>query len=262
MRYCYLVLFLACLLSVVVITAVLASRSSSHVRPQVEIDRLDSLLPLSDAPILDINPRWREYIRSHHQVFLEEYDAFASKFTVAHHRDNVGGYASSIDKYDKWNSIVLRLFDHDTKFAQMFPNTMRVLNSAGEHIPSIIFSTLAPGAVLDPHRGVTKSVLRYHLGLRVPRDFNECYISLWDESGEEFRHSWEDGRDIVFDDNYLHGVQNRTEEPRTVLFLDVRRSYVDSQHQKIRDRLLRLGRKTVRHNEINNINAVYSKLVQ
>jgi len=188
-----------------------------------------------------------------------EYDAFTSKFTVASHKSSVGVYASSIDKYNKWNSIVLRLFGNDTKFANMFPNTMRILNSAGQPIPSIIFSTLSPGAVLEPHRGVTKAVLRYHLGLRVPKAFDNCHISLWDENGEEFKHSWEAGKDVVFDDNFLHGVQNRTKEPRTVLFLDVQREYNNTKHLDARDRLLHIGNKIVDYNELKQINALWAR---
>lgn len=246
-------------LRVIVVVIALVASGLPNTRA-CALQRLESVLPLCETPILETSPFWRKYIRSHKEVFLQEYDAFASEYTASLARDNIGAYASTIDTHEKWTSIVLRLFDQDTEFAQLFPTTMRVLSRAGVHIPSIIFSTLAPGAVLKPHRGVTKSVLRYHLGLRVPRDFRNCYISLWDESGREYRHSWECGKDVVFDDNYLHGVQNHTEEPRTVLFLDVRRPYQDAEQQRIRDRLLRIGHDMVRRDEVPKINALYSNL--
>ena len=233
------------------------NQNRRQIQMETERDHLESLLPVSDTPILDINPKWRDWIRCHDSIFLKEYDAFTSKFTIASHKSSVGAYASSIDKYDKWNSIVLRLFDNDTKFANMFPNTMRILNSTGECIPSIIFSTLSPGAVLEPHRGVTKAVLRYHLGLRAPKAFDNCYISLWDENGKEFKHSWKAGNDIVFDDNFLHGVQNHTKEPRTVLFLDIKREYNDAKHKYARDRLLHIGNKIVKYNELKQINDLW-----
>jgi|SaaInlV_125m_DNA_1040241.scaffolds.fasta_scaffold05998_3 hypothetical protein len=236
--------------------------NQTNTQIQMEIDTLEALLPMSDSPILNINTKWRDSIRSHHNIFLKEYEAFTSKFTVAPHKSSVGVYASTIDKYDKWNSIVLRLFGNDTKFANMFPNTMRILNSAGQPFPSIIFSTLSPGAELEPHRGVTKAVLRYHLGLRVPKAFENCHISLWDENGKEFKHSWEAGKDVVFDDTFEHGVQNRTKESRTVLFLDVQREYNDTKHQETRDRLLQIGNKLVHYNELKRINALWARTLR
>lgn len=236
-----------------------SNQTNTQIQMQMEIDTLEALLPMSDTPILDINPKWRNCIRSHHNIFLKEYESFTSKFTVAPHRSSVGVYASSVDKYDKWNSIVLRLFGNDTKFAHMFPNTMRILNSTGQHFPSIIFSTLSPGAVLEPHRGVTKAVLRYHLGLRTPKAFDKCHISLWDENGKEFKHNWEVGKDVVFDDTFEHGVQNRTKQSRTVLFLDVQREYNNTKHQETRDRLLQLGNRVVHYNELKRINALWER---
>ena len=240
----------------------LEESNQSNTQIQMEIDTLEALLPMSDTPILNINPKWRDCLRSHHNIFLKEYEAFTSKYTVAPHRSSVGVYASSIDKYDKWNSIVLLLFGNDTKFAHMFPKTMRILNSVEQPFPSIIFSTLSPGAVLEPHRGVTKAVLRYHLGLRVPKAFDNCHISLWDENGKEFKHSWEAGKDVVFDDTFEHGVQNRTKESRTVLFLDVQREYNDTKHQKVRDRLLQIGNNVVHYNELKRIDALWARTLR
>jgi beta-hydroxylase len=59
-------------------------------------------------------------------------------------------------------------------------------------------------------------VLRYHLGLVVPRDREACRIRV----GEDIRH-WEQGRSLIFDDTYNHEVWNDTDETRVVLFVDV-----------------------------------------
>ena len=41
------------------------------------------------------------------------------------------------------------------------------------------------------------------------------------ENGEVYH--WKNGEGIVFDDNYLHDAANYSDEPRAVMWLDVRR---------------------------------------
>jgi len=236
------------------------SRPDAEVRSvkREDIARLDRLLPLSAAPVLHDQPDWRTYIRSHHDVFLEEYDAFVLKAAAPLHRASVG-IVASCDVFDKWNTIILRLFDRDTDYALMFPNTMKVLNVT-ERVSSIIFSTLSPGAHLVAHRGMSRTVLRYHLGLRVPHDNNNCHITLWDENKVMYRHAWEDGKDVVFDDNYLHEVVNHTAEPRTILFLDIKREFDTNEFNELRDIIMKLARDSVDNNEIYAINAEAPKV--
>jgi beta-hydroxylase len=81
-----------------------------------------------------------------------------------------------------------------------------------------MFSILSPRKHILDHRGPYKGVLRYHLGLIVPRDAEDCKIRV----GEDFRH-WMQGESMVFDDTYNHEVWNDTDETRVVLFVDVLR---------------------------------------
>ena len=59
-------------------------------------------------------------------------------------------------------------------------------------------------------------MLRYHLGLKVPGDGDECRIRV----GEEYA-TWEGGESLMFDDTHPHEVWNETDRRRVVLFLDV-----------------------------------------
>ena len=88
-----------------------------------------------------------------------------------------------------------------------------------ERIPGMttaMFSILSPRKHIEAHRGPYKGVLRYHLGLVVPREKERCRIRV----GEDIRH-WEEGRSLVFDDTYDHEVWNDTDDLRVVLFVDV-----------------------------------------
>ena len=80
-----------------------------------------------------------------------------------------------------------------------------------------MFSVLAPGAVIRPHKGIFKGCLRYHLGLVTPNS-DACCIEV---AGEKY--SWRDGEGVLFDDTFVHHVRNDTSSVRIVLFCDILR---------------------------------------
>lgn len=77
------------------------------------------------------------------------------------------------------------------------------------------FSILAPRYHIPPHKGPTRAFIRCHLGLKVPRERDKCWIRVDDQIC-----LWEEGKCLVFDDTYEHEVLNDTDEQRVVLFLD------------------------------------------
>ena len=80
------------------------------------------------------------------------------------------------------------------------------------------FSILAPGYHIPAHRGPTRAMVRCHLGLRVPADYQRCWIRVDQEI-----LNWREGEVVLFDDTYEHEVRNDTDEFRAVLFLDIDR---------------------------------------
>ena len=93
-----------------------------------------------------------------------------------------------------------------------FPAT---LLSQVPHIPTAWFSLLSPGYHNRPHRGVSKGILRAHLGLIIPKDAEKCRIRVGDVI-----KVWRPGEIFVFDDTYEHEVWNDTDEERVVLLFD------------------------------------------
>lgn len=71
-------------------------------------------------------------------------------------------------------------------------------------------------------------MIRYHLGLSCPPDSAEldafgrpkCFIQV-----DAHRHVWQDGKDFLFDDCFLHEVRNNTAQPRVILLVDVPRVF-------------------------------------
>ncbi|TBW54798.1 aspartyl/asparaginyl beta-hydroxylase domain-containing protein [Marinobacter halodurans] len=97
------------------------------------------------------------------------------------------------------------------------PSTAMLL----EGIPGMttaFFSVLSPGKHIPEHRGVYNGVLRYHLGLIVPKNKEKCRIRV----GSTVKH-WSEGDSLIFDDTYMHQVWNDTEHLRVVMFVDFKR---------------------------------------
>ncbi len=87
-----------------------------------------------------------------------------------------------------------------------------------EKVPNIEiswFSILSPGYHIPPHRGVTKGILRVHLGLIIPKEQKQCRIRV----DNQIQH-WEPGKIFVLDDTFEHEVWNDTEDERVILIFD------------------------------------------
>jgi aspartyl/asparaginyl beta-hydroxylase (cupin superfamily) len=96
------------------------------------------------------------------------------------------------------------------------PRTLALL----EGVPGLyqaFFSVLAPGTSVPAHEGPYRGYLRYHLGLRVPKD-NPPFIRVLDRN-----YVWKEGEDVLFDDSWDHEVVNRASERRVILIVDVLR---------------------------------------
>lgn len=93
-----------------------------------------------------------------------------------------------------------------------------VTTSLLEKVPNLEiswFSILSPGYHIPPHQGVTKGILRAHLGLIIPKNRADCRIRV----DKQIQH-WEPGKVFVLDDTFEHEVWNDTEEERVILIFD------------------------------------------
>lgn len=120
-----------------------------------------------------------------------------------------------IAKGDNWKTFFLYGFgDPLTKNCKQAPVTTKSIEQA-EKLQTAWFSILAPGYHIPHHRGVTKGILRYHLGLIIPKDYKKCRIRV----GDEIR-PWQAGKGFVIDDTFDHEVWNDTEDERVILIVD------------------------------------------
>ena len=119
---------------------------------------------------------------------------------------------------NNWKTFFLMGFGYQaTQGWKRCPKTMSILNTI-PNVRTAFFSILGPDYHIPRHRGVTKGLIRCHLGLVVPEQREQCFMRVHDQ----FCH-WEEGRCLVFDDTFDHEVWNQTNQERIVLLVDVDR---------------------------------------
>jgi beta-hydroxylase len=137
----------------------------------------------------------------------------------------------------KWKSFMFKAGTFIPENCALCPQTAALL----QRIPRIkqaFFSILDPDQHIKTHKGYYYGFLRYHLGLIIPyhNQHKECWIRIhadpddnrrYDKSsivkGEKYH--WQEGKGILFNDNYLHEAANESDQLRVVLYLDVIRKY-------------------------------------
>ncbi|HSF95854.1 MAG TPA: aspartyl/asparaginyl beta-hydroxylase domain-containing protein [Thermohalobaculum sp.] len=139
-------------------------------------------------------------------------------------REHIPGFQEiSPDQYriataNNWKTYVLFGFgERLEKNCRQAPVTAEILGRV-PNIQLAMLSILAPGYHIPAHTGVTKGILRAHLGLIIPREREKCRIRV----GDQIR-AWEAGKVIVLDDTYEHEVWNETDEERVILLFDFNR---------------------------------------
>jgi len=136
-------------------------------------------------------------------------------------REAIPGFQEiSPDQYrlateQNWKTFVLYGFGQRLeKNASLAPKTADILMNV-PNLQTAMFSILAPGYHIPAHKGVTKGILRSHLGLIIPKDREQCRIRV-----DETITAWKEGEIFVFDDTFEHEVWNDTDEERVILLYD------------------------------------------
>ena len=106
---------------------------------------------------------------------------------------------------------VLLLFWYGEQYPEnqaLCPETTRLLRSLPQ-VHAAMFSVLPPGKEIPPHRGPFRGCLRYHLGLKVPKQRENCFINV-----DGANYHWKEGESALFDDTYVHTLFETTQMKR------------------------------------------------
>lgn len=174
---------------------------------------------VSNAPVLDAAdfPFLRPF-----ETHWQEIHAELQK--VLKHKESVPAFEEvstdqmKIARGRQWRTFILFGFGGKLqKNCAHVPRTAELLEQVPD-LQTAWFSILEPGYHITPHRGVTKGILRVHLGLVVPDRREDCWMRVDDK-----KYFWEPGKCLVFDDTYDHEVLNDTAQQRVVLLFDFER---------------------------------------
>jgi beta-hydroxylase len=120
-----------------------------------------------------------------------------------------------IAKGTNWRTFILYGFGAKLeKNCKQAPATVSLLEKV-PNLQTAWFSILGPGYHIPAHRGVSKGILRAHLGLIIPKEAEKCHMRVGDTD-----NVWRPGELFVFDDTYDHEVWNDTNEERVILLFD------------------------------------------
>lgn len=158
---------------------------------------------------------WAGRLEAEWEAVRDEMEAVRASTAIPSLDEIAPGESKIAD--ERWKVFVFRIFSREIpENCRRCPRTYALLRRL-PGVTSAYFSILEPGKRIPPHRGPFRGVLRYHLGLKVPKS-GDCRIRIAGRS-----YAWEEGKSLVFDDTYEHEVVNDTAEIRAVLFLDVLR---------------------------------------
>ncbi|TSE05284.1 aspartyl/asparaginyl beta-hydroxylase domain-containing protein [Mesorhizobium intechi] len=118
-----------------------------------------------------------------------------------------------------WRMFVLKAYDMAVpeNLARM-PVLSRLLAECPE-VKSAAISFLAPRKHIPSHRGPFRGIMRFHLGLVIPRQADGRPATIMMIDHQERRIT--DGEGMLWDDTYPHEVMNNADEARIALLLDV-----------------------------------------
>jgi len=162
---------------------------------------------------------WCQTLRNNYITIRDEYIEY-TKHNKLERIKNLDKMQTHLDMSDiPWDMIFLRLYNKDTNKIKYFPKTHEFISN----IPGCtlaMFSILYPGKIIPPHEGIYNGVLRYHLGLIVPKDNTNCMLVV---NNNIYR--WKDGEDVIFDDTFTHSVINGSNETRVIFFVDIKKEF-------------------------------------
>jgi len=148
-------------------------------------------------------------------------EALAAKLNKAPRFHDIMPEQADISANDglDWRMFVLKAYDVTVpeNLARM-PVLTRLLAECPE-VKSAAVSFLAPRKHIPPHRGPFRGIMRFHLGLVIPKQPDGRPATIMMINHEERRIA--DGECMLWDDTFEHEVMNNSDQPRVALLLDV-----------------------------------------
>ncbi|MGA2551050.1 MAG: aspartyl/asparaginyl beta-hydroxylase domain-containing protein [Burkholderiaceae bacterium] len=127
---------------------------------------------------------------------------------------------SANDGHD-WRILIVKAYGASiARNRNLCPHLAALLDACPD-VLSASLSFLDPHKHIPAHRGPFRGIIRFHLGLSVPRAADGRAAAILTIDGVDYRIG--DGESLLWDDTYRHEVLNDSDQMRVALLLDVRR---------------------------------------
>lgn len=182
---------------------------------------------LAAKPVhLDHDHAWTERVRAARHEILAEMDAVRAGFARARYDSDANP--------TEWNTYYFFLQGQPiAEHLAACPRTAALLDTLPHNGLHVCFSAIQPGGSLHPHTGPTNVSLTAHLGLR-----NCAGAKLFvGEQAIDYR----DGEVLVFDDSFVHWVENSGTAVRYTLMITFWHPSLTRLERAFLSRALRIG---------------------
>ena len=132
-----------------------------------------------------------------------------------------------------WKTFVLKHEEWKDENCARCPETTKLLKQI-PNLSNAFFSVLGARQHISPHWGFYRGFIRYHLGVVIPQNNEDCscYLRIntsYEDNAKQdtsliergAKYYWKNGQGVLFDDMFLHDAENGSDEPRVVLWLDL-----------------------------------------
>ncbi len=118
-----------------------------------------------------------------------------------------------------WRMFILKAYGVENSRHMAACPILASLVAGAADVLSASLSFMEPGKHVPAHRGPFRGVIRFYLGLSVPKREDGTPAALLKIDGADYRIG--DGQWLLWDDTYFHEVWNGGNTLRSVLLLDV-----------------------------------------
>lgn len=121
---------------------------------------------------------------------------------------------SRIEDKENWKMLVVKIGNYyNNKIINHFPKTIKIIKKY-KNIIYVSFSIMESKTHILPHRGLYNGIIRYHLGIFVPKH-DDVYLKVNDKIIK-----WKDKESFIFDDTSIHEAVNNSDEKRVIMMID------------------------------------------
>jgi hypothetical protein len=156
-----------------------------------------------------------------HPLELDYFSLDAKRAAVRSWLPNGGANASDAEV----NATYRKLWDMRLKHNRSQCPLLTSIVEPDDACMTYLYSTMAPGLKIAPHRGLNTDCVRIHVCLK---EADGCWLTV---SGE--RRTWKNGGAWGFDDSNLHSAEHLGTADRAVIILDFPKQYIEAELRRL-----------------------------